>query len=203
MINIKHKGVSLIEMLVAMAIFAIASSVIVLTIDSSAKIYKKENVKFPTYSAANSLVQQLKAKGIGEKTASIPGEAVQPINNVEDMYSIDNDASIAKKIYIIYFNYGDLKDVLKDTEYINAADNVNSDFDSVINFNKQKASSKKYAAYITLKKAVDNSRKIDNENGEINVNTEWLYNVYTAEVKVWDMSAGDSSMSSASTSVSR
>lgn len=196
MINIKHKGFSLIEVLAAIAIFAVASSSIVLAIDFSAKVYRQENIKFSTYSAANDLVQQLKAKGVSNETSEDfkNGKLI----NLEDVYEIDGDKSIKTKNYIIYFDYKELKDTLKDkSSFINAADNVKLNFDDVINYDKTKASGKTYAAYITITKDVN--QKVNAGN----VDVGWFYNVYNADVTVWDMKAGVASMAKASSSISR
>lgn len=198
MINIKHKGFSLIEVLAAIAIFAVASSSIVLAIDFSAKVYKEENVKFSTYSAANDLVQQLKAKKVSNTPSNVLKNKKKLLINLEDVYEIDSDESITKKHYIIYFNYEDLKDTLTDSSsYINAADNVNSDFSDVIKYDQSKASQKKYAAYITITKDVN--EKVNAGN----VDVGWFYNVYNADVIVWDMKAGAGSVAKASSSISR
>lgn len=177
MINVKHRGFSLIEVLAAIAIFAVASSSIVLAIDFSAKVYKEENIKFSTYSAANDLVQQLKAKEVSNGTSE------------------DN---VKTKNYIIYFNYEELKDTLKDfSSFINLPDNVKPNFDDVTNYDKTKASGKTYAAYITITKDVN--QKVSAGN----VDVGWFYNVYNTDVTVWDMKAGAASMAKASSSISR
>ncbi|KOF56230.1 hypothetical protein AGR56_04980 [Clostridium sp. DMHC 10] len=197
MINVKHKGFSLIEVLAAIAIFAVASSSIVLAIDFSAKVYREENIKFSTYSAANDLVQQLKAKEVSNETSD-DFKNNRKLINLEDVYEIDGDKSIETKNYIIYFNYEELKDTLKDaSSFINVADSVNSNFSDVIKYDEKKASGKRYAAYITITKDVN--QKVNKGN----VDVGWFYNVYNTGVTVWDMNAGAGSMAKASTSVSR
>ncbi|MFL0252268.1 prepilin-type N-terminal cleavage/methylation domain-containing protein [Clostridium neuense] len=186
MIKVKREGFTIIEIIAAIAIFAISSSIIVFTIDASAKIYKRENVKFSTSSAVNSLIQQLKAKGVGSPTT---GGA---INSIADIYALN------RKGYVIYFNYEDLPKTLEDTStYIRGIDEYNPSFEDIKNY-KDKISSKKYAAYMEIKREVNK-----NLNKPDSLNIQWFYNYYTVEIKVWDMDAGSNSIASSSTSVSR
>ena len=186
----KRKGFTLIEVIAAMAIFAIATASITFAISSSTNAYRIENIKFETISAADNILEQLKAKGTGDSTSTNNN-----VTSLKDLFSSTDTTDIYK---YVYFNYNELTTIILDkTNFIDLASGASGNYSDC---NDQKQNGKKFGAYIHINR--DNGSSTATINTGI-VDKSFYYNNYSIHVEVWNLAEGDGSNSKISTSVSR
>lgn len=226
----KKRGFTIIEVIIAIAIFAIAATSISIAINTASNMYKRENIRLQTISAADSIIHQLKAKGVGNYLDSeLDKNKYDPnkydsngiVKSLEDFYIIYNSDEDGYKdnekpddYRYIYFNYednddktNDLMQILSDKSKLVYMDK--DDYGKGFGNYKTYSGSKKFVAAIHINRSHGNKNDDDNPNGDI-LNKDWYYNVYTINVKVWNLDSdlnlrekqAESLASEATTSVS-
>ena len=171
-----------------MAIFAIAAASISVAINTSSNMYKQENIRLQTISAADSIIQQLRSRGVGTKFIDN-----SKINGLIDFFG--DDTSTEKYAYI-YFDYTDLNTVVIDkTQYKSTG--LEKNFQDCKSKNTD---NKRFGAEISIERT---NGEMPSSDLSQELTVAWYYNVYTINVKVWNLEQGENSAAEASTSVSR
>ncbi len=191
----KKKGFTIIEVIIAMLIFSIAATSISFVITTSSTMFKQDNEKYQTISAANCILEQLQAKGIqNTNTAVTSGQ----FNSIEGGFFNQSTATDAYEY--IFFNYNDLTSAPEDiNNYISVDPSYNS-FTSCKQYNYVNKLNKTFGAFIHINRS--DGVQI-NSSGNYDYN--WYYNNYNITVEVWklDSSFSDGSVSVTSTNISR
>ncbi|WP_026882849.1 type II secretion system protein [Clostridium akagii] len=202
----KLRGFTIIEMIVAIAFFTIATVGITFVISTSTNMYKTENTKFQTISVADSILNQLKSRGIVEKDA-ITADDRAPITGLN--YFFRNSEDIDKYKYI-FLDYTDLSSLTllqgsykEDTHYSETdLQNFQSCSTSTSRtYIDSNGISKEYEFVAVVHISRNNGTKTDAITR--NYNIDYYYNNYTIDVKVWDLNKDVSSEAQESTAISR
>lgn len=198
----KKKGFTIVEVIIAIAVFAIVTTSITLVINTSSNMYKQENVKFQTISAADSIIHQLKSRGAAEKTIN-SGGTISSLSNFFE-YTVGNAASamndgstITQVDSYIYFNYGD--DLTNIPLNFNRYQEITVGSGNYNNCNSIKPNNKNFGALVSITRS--NFQKYNSANSDLNA--QWYYNVYKIDVTVWNLNEGEYSKAVATASISR
>lgn len=190
----KRRGFTIIEMIVAIAFFTIATVGISFVISTSANMYKMENTKFQTISVADSIINQLKSRGILETDAS-------STTNITGLNYFFGATSDVDEYRYIFLNYDELSSqTLIHGSYIVApiySDDYSSDLANFQSCKTDNINNKRFGAFVHI------SRNNGDKTTGANYNIDYYYNTYTIDVKVWDLNKDVNSEAHESTSISR
>ena len=165
MINKKKKGFTLVELIGAMAILAIAMTGISLTFNTSSIMWKKARVSLDLVSANQSISQNIRAVG-KEK--------------VKGIYDNINAVNNSSGCYLFFNTYDEIKNIITATDYsgYTVSTSATPDFNECTNINIGK--NKKYGALIKIRDVTE---------------TGSYYKLYELTITVWSLQESENSKS--------
>lgn len=186
----KKRGFTIVEVIIAIAVFAIVTASVSLVVNTSSNLYKQETVKFETISAANALLEQLRAQGTRNSTKTDDN-----ITSLQDLF-VDKYGS--NTYLYIYFDYEESTDLsklpLKYSSY--TIEGAEGDYNVCYGNN---ISHKNFGAYIHI------SRTAKANGDTTNLEADSYYDNYNIDVEVWKLSDSkpENTLAKASASISR
>jgi prepilin-type N-terminal cleavage/methylation domain-containing protein len=196
----KRRGFTIIEMIVAIAFFTIATISITFVVNTSSNMYKTEDTKFHTISVADSILNQLKSRGIVETDPSL-------VNNITGLNYFFGTSDDTDEYEYIFLNYDELSSetLLKISYHVTTAQNDEDsndtqNFELCKTYNTDNKLDKQFGAVVHISRGTNNKTNSSDDN---NFNIDYYYNNYTIDVKVWDLNEDVTSEAEESTSISR
>lgn len=183
----KKKGFTLIELIVALAIFAISTSAIATMVNTSSNIYSIEDKKISVITSAQKIMQGLKSNGAEGLKKFYENETLKAKTGTYFYIFFDNrDRLLESKI-----KHGGTEEkakpiILDETKYIKTGKDSTGNYEECSKNNTQ---DKKYGALIQITKETEEKY--------------YGFDTYKLKVEVWDLRENGSIKSDLSVSLSR